>query len=246
MAGKRKKKHKQPKASEPPPQPQDAKSLQEQLAAAEAEAARLRQLVTEKSGKRQKTAKIAQAPEAISKGEASEGKGLEEERTLNHKERKRLQRAAYKSAKRDQLKKEKAALRKAKKRDGKQMLDEASALLKEAEEEAACQANGSAETDVDMSAWKFFELQPMIVDALRDLGFTNPTPIQQECLPSAIRDRRDVIGAAQTVSLFLQMQTRPPAEEMAYIMTIFQYIPSSTHALAEKQDLADKREDGIP
>ncbi|KAK9811744.1 hypothetical protein WJX72_009411 [[Myrmecia] bisecta] len=36
--------------------------------------------------------------------------------------------------------------------------------------------------------------------AIAKLGFSKPTPIQSECLLPAIRDRRDVIGAAQTGS----------------------------------------------
>lgn len=52
---------------------------------------------------------------------------------------------------------------------------------------------------VDVSAWKDFFLQEEILNALSHLGFSAPTHIQAECLPAAIRDRRDVIGAAQTV-----------------------------------------------
>jgi len=38
------------------------------------------------------------------------------------------------------------------------------------------------------------------LNALSRLGFSAPTHIQAECLPAAIRDRRDIIGAAQTGS----------------------------------------------
>lgn len=50
-----------------------------------------------------------------------------------------------------------------------------------------------------MSAWKDLGLGPGVLDAIGQLGFGEPTPIQRECLLPAIRDRRDVIGAAQTV-----------------------------------------------
>ncbi|EFN53171.1 hypothetical protein CHLNCDRAFT_15504, partial [Chlorella variabilis] len=43
-------------------------------------------------------------------------------------------------------------------------------------------------------------LHPAIEAALGRLGFEAPTHVQAECLPAAIRDRRDVIGAAQTGS----------------------------------------------
>lgn len=56
---------------------------------------------------------------------------------------------------------------------------------------------------VDVSAWKDYFLQDEILSALSRLGFSAPTHIQAECLPAAIRDRRDIIGAAQTVRLLL-------------------------------------------
>ena len=34
-------------------------------------------------------------------------------------------------------------------------------------------------------------------------GFAAPTPIQEACLMPAIRGRRDIIGAAQTVKIWL-------------------------------------------
>ena len=52
---------------------------------------------------------------------------------------------------------------------------------------------------IDMSAWSEFDLHPQIAAAISQAGFTQPTPIQEQCLLPAIRDRRDVIGAAQTV-----------------------------------------------
>lgn len=51
----------------------------------------------------------------------------------------------------------------------------------------------------DVSAWRPFELHPLVERALARLGFSEPTRVQEECIPAAVRDRRDVIGAAQTV-----------------------------------------------
>jgi ATP-dependent RNA helicase DDX24/MAK5 len=51
----------------------------------------------------------------------------------------------------------------------------------------------------DVSAWADYQLHPSITGALARLGFSAPTHIQAECLPAAVRDRRDIIGAAQTV-----------------------------------------------
>ena len=50
-----------------------------------------------------------------------------------------------------------------------------------------------------MTAWAPFDLPPKVAEAIAHMGFGQPTPIQQECLLPAVRDRRDVIGAAQTV-----------------------------------------------
>lgn len=51
----------------------------------------------------------------------------------------------------------------------------------------------------DISSWKHLQLAPQIETAIAQLGFSMPTPIQEEALLPAIRDRRDIIGAAQTV-----------------------------------------------
>lgn len=50
-----------------------------------------------------------------------------------------------------------------------------------------------------MLGWQGLGLGPGVTAAIAELGFEEPTPIQRECLLPAIRDRRDVIGAAQTV-----------------------------------------------
>eukprot|EP00743_Colponemidia_sp_Colp-15_P008340 GILK01009058.1.p1 GENE.GILK01009058.1~~GILK01009058.1.p1 ORF type:complete len:763 (+),score=169.34 GILK01009058.1:48-2291(+) len=52
----------------------------------------------------------------------------------------------------------------------------------------------------DVSAWKQYALHGDILMALARVGFEHPTPIQQECLPAAIRHRKDVVGAAKTGS----------------------------------------------
>lgn len=68
-------------------------------------------------------------------------------------------------------------------------------------EEPCAQGNLDDEQQrVDVSAWHDFHLEPDILESLSMLGFTAPTQIQAECLPSAIRDRMDIIGAAQTGS----------------------------------------------
>ena len=174
------------------------KALQRKLAAAEAEAERLkRQLEEQGSSKRRK---IDPEAAASAVNDVSPDMAVSEENTekvLNHKERKRLQRAAYKNAKREQLKKVKQNLRKEQKKSQK---DAAKASASTANAQTVGQLEAEEEPPGDTAAWKPYELDPLIEAALSKMQFTAPTPIQQECLPAAIRDRRDVIGAAQTVT----------------------------------------------
>ncbi|CAI5483840.1 unnamed protein product [Closterium sp. Yama58-4] len=52
----------------------------------------------------------------------------------------------------------------------------------------------------DMPEWEPLRLHPLILRALRDLGFTSPTAIQRACIPAAASRGRDVVGAAETGS----------------------------------------------
>ncbi|XP_013783246.1 ATP-dependent RNA helicase DDX24-like [Limulus polyphemus] len=52
----------------------------------------------------------------------------------------------------------------------------------------------------DMSAWTNLFVPNSVLKALGAMNFTSPTPIQVLSLPPAIRDRRDIIGAAETGS----------------------------------------------
>jgi len=50
-----------------------------------------------------------------------------------------------------------------------------------------------------MSSWSELFVPAPVLRSLQDLQFTAPTPIQALCLPPAIRDRMDIVGAAETV-----------------------------------------------
>ncbi|OCT68270.1 DEAD-box helicase 24 L homeolog isoform X2 [Xenopus laevis] len=54
--------------------------------------------------------------------------------------------------------------------------------------------------NADVSAWKNLHVPKVVLKALSFLGFTCPTPIQALALPSAIRDKMDILGAAETGS----------------------------------------------
>lgn len=53
----------------------------------------------------------------------------------------------------------------------------------------------------DVSAWKDLFVPAPVLKALSSLGFGSPTPIQALTLPSAIRDHKDILGAAETGKL---------------------------------------------
>nr|XP_006819573.1 PREDICTED: ATP-dependent RNA helicase DDX24-like [Saccoglossus kowalevskii] len=53
---------------------------------------------------------------------------------------------------------------------------------------------------IDMSSWLNLLIPEPILHALADQKFTCPTPIQQQSLIPAIRDYKDIIGAAETGS----------------------------------------------
>ena len=55
----------------------------------------------------------------------------------------------------------------------------------------------------DMKLWDGLHVPNAVLWALKDQGFTTPTQIQARALPSAIRDRMDVVGAAETVRMII-------------------------------------------
>jgi ATP-dependent RNA helicase DDX24/MAK5 len=58
---------------------------------------------------------------------------------------------------------------------------------------------------VEMILWKDLYVPEEVLLALRDNKFTTPTHIQSLVLPHAIRDRLDIVGAAETVSNYLKV-----------------------------------------
>ncbi|KAI1895420.1 hypothetical protein AGOR_G00106100 [Albula goreensis] len=60
--------------------------------------------------------------------------------------------------------------------------------------------SGKFGSETDVSAWKDLFVPEPVLQALGCLGFSSPTPIQALTLPPAIRDRMDILGAAETGS----------------------------------------------
>ncbi|XP_075049181.1 ATP-dependent RNA helicase DDX24 [Mixophyes fleayi] len=65
---------------------------------------------------------------------------------------------------------------------------------------AARSVAGTAGKNSDVSPWKDLCVPEPVLQALGYLGFSAPTPIQALALPSAIRDKMDILGAAETGS----------------------------------------------
>ncbi|XP_078262932.1 ATP-dependent RNA helicase DDX24 [Rhinoraja longicauda] len=57
-----------------------------------------------------------------------------------------------------------------------------------------------SEQAADVSAWKDLFVPEPVLQALSSLGYSAPTPIQALVLPPAIRDKLDILGAAETGS----------------------------------------------
>ncbi|XP_031703663.1 ATP-dependent RNA helicase DDX24 isoform X2 [Anarrhichthys ocellatus] len=60
--------------------------------------------------------------------------------------------------------------------------------------------SGPNDKKADVSAWKDLFVPSLVLKALSSLGFSSPSPIQALTLPPAIRDRMDILGAAETGS----------------------------------------------
>ena len=56
------------------------------------------------------------------------------------------------------------------------------------------------ERSVNEEAWLSMGISPIIVNALADQNFVEPTLIQSLCIPPAILGKRDILGAAETGS----------------------------------------------
>eukprot|EP01130_Rhizamoeba_saxonica_P016804 TRINITY_DN7839_c0_g1_i2.p1 TRINITY_DN7839_c0_g1~~TRINITY_DN7839_c0_g1_i2.p1 ORF type:complete len:686 (+),score=165.46 TRINITY_DN7839_c0_g1_i2:1-2058(+) len=54
--------------------------------------------------------------------------------------------------------------------------------------------------DFDFTEWYPFGLHPLLLKGIAKEGFTSPTPIQAKSIPYALRDRKDIVGAAETGS----------------------------------------------
>jgi ATP-dependent RNA helicase DDX24/MAK5 len=76
-------------------------------------------------------------------------------------------------------------------------------IVKPAEEislEEVPTVDEEVEEDVLLEGWMGLSIPQPVLRALKESGFTEPTPIQRETLPAAINGHSDVLGAAETGS----------------------------------------------
>ncbi|XP_003744697.1 ATP-dependent RNA helicase DDX24 [Galendromus occidentalis] len=82
--------------------------------------------------------------------------------------------------------------------------DEAMEVAEAGEDQSGAEEDVSVELDDAEKAltkeWEIFEIEPRILKALAQLRYTEPSEIQSQCLIPAIRDRLDILGAAETGS----------------------------------------------
>ncbi|XP_041070408.1 ATP-dependent RNA helicase DDX24 [Carcharodon carcharias] len=89
---------------------------------------------------------------------------------------------------------------KKKKRKKKKSVASQSSTLAKKVKNWTTQHSCSSEQTTDVSAWKNLFVPEPVLLALSSLGYTAPTPIQTLVLPPAIRDKLDILGAAETGS----------------------------------------------
>lgn len=79
--------------------------------------------------------------------------------------------------------------------------DLASENVKLKQELAELKGEPATSADVpDLPHWREFELDPALMKNIARLGFLKPTEVQARCLTPAIRQRKDIVGAAETGS----------------------------------------------
>ncbi|KAJ2938974.1 hypothetical protein O0L34_g17789 [Tuta absoluta] len=84
-------------------------------------------------------------------------------------------------------------------------------------------------TPEDMLTWAEFKLPEPILNAMAELGFKQPTRIQQLSLPAAIHGRRDILGAAETgsgktLAFGLLILTGIIMHHVKYVTTLQKYL----------------------
>ncbi|XP_068655059.1 DEAD-box ATP-dependent RNA helicase 13 [Aristolochia californica] len=140
----------------------------------------------------------------------------------------------------DVVEKEKKVKKKKKKKAGEKLKKEKigsvdNKLEDEPENEAKDKNNrDSVFHEDEFPEWNELRLHPLLMKAIYNLGFREPTPIQKACIPAAAHQGKDVIGAAETGS----------GKTLAFGLPILQRLLEEREKAAKKagidQELLDK------
>lgn len=90
------------------------------------------------------------------------------------------------------------AVPKKKKNKGKKKLDLSQSTTSKVPKKAKTWMSEAHDQKADVSAWRDLFVPKAVLRALSFLGFSAPTPIQALTLAPAIRDKLDILGAAET------------------------------------------------
>ncbi|XP_068582473.1 ATP-dependent RNA helicase DDX24 [Cebidichthys violaceus] len=119
--------------------------------------------------------------------------------------------------------------------------------------------SGPDDKNADVSAWKDLFVPSPVLKALSSLGFSSPSPIQALALPPAIRDRMDILGAAETgsgktlafgipmIHAILEWKNSPekPTDDntgsTAKVESL--YLPSADETAVEEEDEEEEEEE---
>ncbi|GMS88535.1 hypothetical protein PENTCL1PPCAC_10710, partial [Pristionchus entomophagus] len=132
----------------------------------------------------------------VKKRKVDDEEGKEEKKEENGEEKKEGE-EEKKNKKKALPKGQRRRMKLAKKRERERLAKENGEGKEEEEEEGKSEAK---KEELDMSEWINLGVPSAIVMSIAKLGFASPTAIQREVIPSAIRDRLDILGAAETGS----------------------------------------------
>eukprot|EP01134_Creolimax_fragrantissima_P001078 CFRG1078T1 len=119
------------------------------------------------------------------------------------KDDKKAAKASTREEKKEQIKARKVLKRDAVQADVKLARKQKQVERQEQKQLAAAEAAAEADKllkSANVSQWLPYNLHPSIMNGIARYGFESPTPIQKGCMEAAIREGRDVMGAAETGS----------------------------------------------
>ncbi|KAK6188070.1 hypothetical protein SNE40_004332 [Patella caerulea] len=93
-----------------------------------------------------------------------------------------------------------------------------------------------------MEAWKNLFVPNPVLWALKDEGFMSPTTIQALSIPHAIRDRLDIVGAAETGSGKTLAFCVPILHHVLNVQTVQDALIEQTHSLQDTQKYISQNE----